>query len=441
MTATPPHPATRDASSYSGADPQIAIAKVTVDGTTSGDGLNILTGETIKWKYTVTNVGNVALSNVTVTDNKAGVTPAYVSGDTNDDGKLELTETWIYEATGTSITGDYSNTGTASGTYTDSAGHSRTDTATDTSSYFGAAPHLSLTKTAVPTTYSAALQVIQYTLVATNDGNVPLSNVSISDPKLGALNCTPAQPATLAIGETLTCTGSYTIKAADVNAGITGKVTNTATATGSYTDDAGHTGDATATATATVTQVAATGGIRPTGTTCQQFSTGTGQTMQQYYPPLGYVYYTVKNQKINNVNPGVFFYWSKIATAPSGSFVITVPQANLTNYNTTWPKIPTASGDNIVLWDSSCNKVGYTASYDPATGTATLTPTSWMAGSTYYLSVKWQPSSKYNASNNNGLVGYSTGSTKPLVTYLFQTYVNGALIPSSGATQILAAKK
>jgi len=202
-------------------------------------------------------------------------------------------------------------------------------------------------------------------------------------------------------------------------------------------DDAGHTGDATATATATVTQVAATGGIRPTGTACQQFSTGTGQTMQQYYPPFGYVYYTLKGQKINNVNPGVFFYWSKIAAPSSDSFVITVPQTN----STSWPKIPTASGDNIVLWDSNCNKVAYTASYSPTTGTATLTPTSWTPGATYYLSVKWQPSSKYNSTNNNGLVGYSTGGAKLPVIYLFQTYVNDVLITSSGASQIVAAKK
>ena len=60
-----------DGSSYFGADPQIAIVKVTVDNGTSGDELNILTGESIKWRYTVTNVGNVALSNVSVTDSPA----------------------------------------------------------------------------------------------------------------------------------------------------------------------------------------------------------------------------------------------------------------------------------------------------------------------------------------------------------------------------------
>ena len=55
-----------DPSSYFGADPQIAINKVTVDGASSGDGNSILTGESISWRYTVTNVGNVALSSVTV---------------------------------------------------------------------------------------------------------------------------------------------------------------------------------------------------------------------------------------------------------------------------------------------------------------------------------------------------------------------------------------
>ena len=39
-----------------------------------------------------------------------------------------------------------------------------------------------------------------YTLTATNDGNVTLTGVTIADPKLGTLVCTPPQPATLAPG-------------------------------------------------------------------------------------------------------------------------------------------------------------------------------------------------------------------------------------------------
>ena len=60
---------------------------------------------------------------------------------------------------------------------------------------------------------------VDYTLTAANVGNVTLTGVSIVDPKLGALACTPAQPATLAPGAELVCTGSYTLTQADLNGG------------------------------------------------------------------------------------------------------------------------------------------------------------------------------------------------------------------------------
>jgi uncharacterized repeat protein (TIGR01451 family) len=90
-------------------------------------------------------------------------------------------------------------------------------------------PHITLTKSASPTTYDTVGQAIQYTLVATNDGNVALTSVAIGDPKLGTLSCAPAQPATLAPGQSLTCTGSRTVNADDL---INRKIENTASATG-----------------------------------------------------------------------------------------------------------------------------------------------------------------------------------------------------------------
>src|SRR5262249_955057 len=71
--------------------------------------------------------------------------------------------------------------------------------------------------------------VLHYTLTAKNDGNVTLSSVSISDPKLGSIGCTPPQPATLAPGAELICTGTHTVTQADVSAG---RVINTAIAHG-----------------------------------------------------------------------------------------------------------------------------------------------------------------------------------------------------------------
>ena len=76
---------------------------------------------------------------------------------------------------------------------------------------------------------------VDYTLTATNTGNVTLTGVAIGDPSL-SLTCTPTQPATLAPGDKLTCTGSRTLTQADLNAGA---VDNTATATG--TDPGGGT--------------------------------------------------------------------------------------------------------------------------------------------------------------------------------------------------------
>ena len=75
-------------------------------------------GSPVSWIYTVTNTGNVPLSNVKVTDDK-GVVPVYNSGDTNLDGKLDLTESWVYSANGTAISGSYQNIGTTTGSYTD----------------------------------------------------------------------------------------------------------------------------------------------------------------------------------------------------------------------------------------------------------------------------------------------------------------------------------
>jgi len=128
-----------DPSSYFGANPSMAIDKVTKSGSVQGDGLLIPQGSPISWIYTVTNTGNVALSNVQVTDDK-GVVPVYQSGDANGDNKLDLTETWVYSANGTAILGSYQNIGTTTGSYTDDLTNPATPTASDPSSYTGKLP-------------------------------------------------------------------------------------------------------------------------------------------------------------------------------------------------------------------------------------------------------------------------------------------------------------
>jgi uncharacterized repeat protein (TIGR01451 family) len=232
-----------DPSTYFGAAPQIAIDKVTVDGATSGDGLNILSGEAISWRYTVTNTGNVALANVAVTDNQAGVTPAYQSGDVNNNGLLDLTETWTYTASSTAITGNYSNTGTAKGSFTDSAGHTSTAMATDPSSYFGAAPQIAINKVTVEgANVGDGITVnegdaISWRYTVANTGNVALSNVTVTDDHAGV---TPVyQTGDVNSNGLLDLTETWTYTASGT--AIMGSYSNIGTAKGSFTDTAGHT--------------------------------------------------------------------------------------------------------------------------------------------------------------------------------------------------------
>lgn len=97
-----------------------------------------------------------------------------------------------------------------------------------------AEPQLTLEKTA-DGDGAAVGETITYTFVATNSGNMPLTDVVISEGDfsgagdLSALECDIAAPVALAPGEALTCTATYAVQQADVDAG---GVTNTATATG-----------------------------------------------------------------------------------------------------------------------------------------------------------------------------------------------------------------
>lgn len=94
---------------------------------------------------------------------------------------------------------------------------------------------LTLMKTAAPTTVDAAGDTVEYSFLVTNSGDVTVADVQIDERSFSGTGTAPvvtcpADAATLAPGTDVTCTASYDLTQADVDAGT---VINTAVATAS----------------------------------------------------------------------------------------------------------------------------------------------------------------------------------------------------------------
>ena len=197
-------------------------------------------GDTIDYTFTVTNTGNIDLSNVVVDDPLLGGPVAGpASGDTNNDGILQVTETWIYEAS-YDITqddidaGEVNNTATVTGT--DSFGTTVTATSNAVVTTLTQCPEIDIVKSAVYNGQGCSQvgDTIDYTFTVTNPGNVSLTNIVVDDPLLGGPVAGPASGDTnndgiLQVTETWIYEATYDITQADIDAG---SVTNTATVTG-----------------------------------------------------------------------------------------------------------------------------------------------------------------------------------------------------------------
>jgi serine-aspartate repeat-containing protein C/D/E len=88
------------------------------DADLPGSGPVIPVGGEAIFQYVVTNEGDVAIDNVSVTDSRLA-TVTYVSGDLDNDNKLDTNETWVYTASETVQGGtDVVNIGTVNGKVT-----------------------------------------------------------------------------------------------------------------------------------------------------------------------------------------------------------------------------------------------------------------------------------------------------------------------------------
>lgn len=190
-------------------EPAVALEKLTNgEDADSPSGPTISEGNPVTWTYIVTNTGGTGLTDVVVTDDDPGVTVVCPKTD------LSIGESMTCLATGTAVMEQYGNVGSVTAKFED-----QTVGDTDPSHYYGVPvgdldePAISIEK--LTNGYDAdgvmsAPQLhqghpVQWTYIVTNTGNVPLTDVAVTDDELGPISCpkTGLEP-----GEQMLCTAS-----------------------------------------------------------------------------------------------------------------------------------------------------------------------------------------------------------------------------------------
>ena len=186
-------------------------------------------GVIVQWNFKVKNVGKNTLSGVNIVDHLEGVSEITydwagssdsATGDSTLSPDEEVTATATYTlADADIIAKEVINTATAHGT--DPSGTEVTADA-EAKVQIKYEPKLTLTKDADREDYTGmkAGDIINYTLSLTNDGNIILTNVELSDLKEGAVITGynwPSEEGVLNVGETVTASVEYTLTHADID--------------------------------------------------------------------------------------------------------------------------------------------------------------------------------------------------------------------------------
>src|SRR4051794_352151 len=152
-------------------------------------------GEVISYSITLSNVGNVGLTGVTVVDpllQGPHGTLSGPTGDSNANGVLDVSEVWTYTGTYTVQQSDLDSNGGGDGTIDNTVTADTTQTTALSASanvIVELRPHVTLAKTASVAggTADSAGEVISYTVDVTNDGNSAQADPIMSDPSVSDL--------------------------------------------------------------------------------------------------------------------------------------------------------------------------------------------------------------------------------------------------------------
>ncbi|MBD8519027.1 DUF11 domain-containing protein, partial [Plantibacter sp. CFBP 8804] len=219
--------------------PSIALEKTALPATVRA------AGDTIEYTFTVTNTGNVSVSDVAITETAftgTGDDIKVVCDATNAAPQQSVVCTGSYKVTQADVNaGHIDNTAIAT-----AVAISDVNVASDPSSVamtIVAEPGISLVKSATPTDL-VLNDKVTYSFVITNTGNVSIQDIAVAEGaftgtgELSAIDC--GDDRTLDPDKQLICEADYVITQDDVDAGV---LSNTATATataptGSISSDA-----------------------------------------------------------------------------------------------------------------------------------------------------------------------------------------------------------
>jgi uncharacterized repeat protein (TIGR01451 family) len=326
--------------------PALSVVKTPDAGT-------VAAGDSIKFTVTVSNTGAGTADNVVLTDTLpvptgSGITWDVVPNTTTGGATCSVTSGLLSEqilgctlaslagsnpgpaGSFSVIVGDLT-TPAACGSYPNLA-HAIADNAPEASnagSITVSCPSLSLSKTADATPVQAGNQ-IGFTITVSNAaGAATATGVTINDVLPGGsgiswsespdkTECTiTGSPQTLACsGITLTAGSSFSVHVISSTSTLSCALySNTASATATNANPPQD-------ATASITVNGCTDGkIAPTATTCSNFTGGTAGDLNAIEANL-------QSNLINNVSPGVFFYYSSVLFPSAGTYTVDVVQSN-----------------------------------------------------------------------------------------------------------------
>ena len=226
-------------SHYFGADPQIVMTKLTNEiDVEEPPGPTLWVGDPVAWTYTVTNTGNVTLTQLALTDDQIGAVSCAAT-------TLAPDEATVCGADGEATAGQYTNVGTASARPPGLLAPIETS---ETSYYFGRTPHPSIglqkrtngeDANVAPGVYITAGAPVTWTYEIANTGNSELTGIVVIDdqgtPEDDTDDVTVCTVDLLASTASTTCVvtdtavaGQYRNEALVTGAGPDGTVTDTA---------------------------------------------------------------------------------------------------------------------------------------------------------------------------------------------------------------------